>query len=194
MKRVTLRLIYPSSVASELLDAADAGLKPFRRFNVIAESSCADEKGAFKGVKFSKTLREVVSSAGTIQLDMLPKNPFGDFGKVFGIILTPHRMQKAEGDIIVTLSASARQSGYAILSLDKLRDPRFSNILAPMVKREAARIFLSGGICADGNCLMQDITRFADFVARIVVPNLDFCKDCFHAIEEILLLRKRSQS
>jgi hypothetical protein len=195
MQNLTLRLIYPPSVPTPQLKAARSGLESFSRFGINVESAIASEK-AFIDVRCPVPLRNVAYADKDIRIDSFP-GISDDQRTVFGIAITPHSIIIRDGGkdrILVAMGGYLKSGAISLRCSKELPERMRQKGITAAVKYEAGHLLIPSpdGLApnCDNGCLMRRPTSFLQFVHDIVSNNLDFCKDCCHAIEETIRQRR----
>jgi len=191
MDRVRIRLIFPPTIAREHVEAAYAGLEPFRRFNALVEAACASDPGAFTQVRFSRLLRKIALAEEDIRLDSVMTGSANDRRTIFGIAITPHHMMLSSDSSETTLGLGG-YLGAGLVSLSwplHLEEP--NPVIAAMVKYQAGQLLFpreKGTAPACRNpCMMQESPDFFEFVNQVFAGGLDFCGECASTIKSTII-------
>ena len=191
MENVRIRLIYSPNLAREHVEAAYAGLEPFKRFNALVEAACANESGAFKGVKHSRLLRRIALAKDDIFLDSVMTGRPDDKRSVLGIAVTPHQMMLSAGSQEATCGLGGYMSGAMVSICWPLQLENPNPVIAAMVKYQAGNLLFpreKGTTPACLNpCVMQENPDFLDFAQRALECGLDLCEDCAATIKSTIM-------
>ncbi len=188
MKNVTLRLIYPGTLAREHVKAAEEGLEPFNRFKALVESAPASER-AFVDVRLSNPLRRVVNADGDIRVKDLLRDAFSDGSNIFGIALTPNFLIDTDGETVSAIGGYMASAAVSLAAPMRLPDP--GPAITALVRYQASQLLIPApegqGAACPNECLMQETSDFSEFFQLVVFPGIDLCRDCAAAIKSTIM-------
>lgn len=209
MKEVKIRLLYPSTVKHEEVEAALKAFGKFSGFGVLHDHAAVEGQDALRGVRNGKSVRSIVTSPSpTVQhYDFMPGISEIFFTKdIIPMALTPNRMVELVDNGLDYLKGEprigvARQGEGAVVSLFRIRQLSPEGVMmdgAPYrleaetglrakaievaVGHELGHVLGRKSHCPTSGCIMQENENFIDFVERFVKQRVDFCRECCSVI------------
>ncbi len=185
--KAALRLIHPASIAPRQVEAAMAGLDPFRGFGIMVESVPACHI-AFEGVRHPDSLRQVAFAESDVRIDSIRTSP-GDLGRVFGIAVTPHRILCSSDSDIMVIAGMGGYLESGVLSFNtplKQLETLRNLMITMLLTYEAGHLLIpkkEAPDCPDEHCLMRRNSGFPQTLQRMTAK-MDFCAECSGAIME----------
>ncbi len=194
----TIAVVFSSARTAEFEQAAAMqGIARFKAFGVGVETRMLDVDTEKVGrVRCGNVLKQLATEATSLvgygDLDHLSLANFGhsillNRPLVTGIAITPTLLTRivSDGELVsdsTKVIGVGTHNGSAVVSVGALRfieDPEiYGNAIRLAVIHELGHVFGVEQHCKATACVMQETQNKNDFVARFVVPGLDFCGEC----------------